>query len=180
MDAGIPVLTSRQVFESKGILFSIRRKVVTPGKGYTLGNFKLIFFELSHDIYCLGCHVFHPSSGNILFITDTYMVENVFKNINHVMIEINYADDILIGNIIKGVLPALIKHRLMNSHMELESAKLFLKSIYNKELRNILLLHLSNGNSSEERFVREITEELGVNVMAADKEMIINFDKIPY
>lgn len=181
MKSGIYVISSKEVFESQKIALNNHRvKIIYEGKGYKLGNFKVTAFNLFHDVPCLGFHIWHKDSGNILFITDSFMCEHRFDNVNHVLIEANYADDILINNIVKGSIPALMKPRLMGTHLELESAKLFLRSIANPDLQNIILIHLSNGNSDEARFVKEITQEFGVNVVAGDKNITVSLDLIPY
>ena len=45
---------------------------------------------------------------------------------------------------------------------------------------NIVLIHLSDGNSDEERFVREVKEITGKPVYAANAGMVLDLSKQPY
>jgi len=181
MAAGIRVLSSEDVFASHNIPIShFRAKVVIPEKGYKMGNFKIIGFEVEHDCYCLGFHINHPSSGNILFVTDTYTVPYTFKNLNQILLEVNYEDSILENNIINGRLSPVMRPRLLYTHLELETAKNILRSLDLSNVMNIVLLHLSSANSDEARFVTEISGEFCKTTIAADKELTIDFNHLPY
>jgi len=129
-DSGITILTSKAVTDAKQLTkYNNRVKVVLPEHGYILGSFKIVPFEVTHDVPCFGFLISHPESGNILFITDTYMCEYTFPHLNHVVIECNYADDILEDNIVYKGLNPLMRPRLLYSHMELESCKNVLRSL---------------------------------------------------
>ena len=181
MSAGIPVLSSEDVFSSQGVSSDyFRAKVLVPERGYKIGNFKIIAFEVLHDCYCLGFHIHHPMSGNILFVTDTYAIPYRFSNLNQLMIEINYSDEIIESNIINDRINPVMRPRLLFSHMELETAKGILRSLDLSNVVNIVLLHLSSANSNEKQFVDEISEEFCKNTIAASKEIDIDFNLTPY
>lgn len=179
MGAGITVMALEDVFKAKKLSGAFAR-VIHPEKGYRAGGFKILPFEVNHDVPCLGFHISHQESGNILFITDTFMVEHTFEDINHILIECNYADDILIRNIASGRISKSMKPRLMQTHMEFETCKEVIRTLDIDKLRNIVLIHLSSGNSHEERFIKEITGEFGIRTYAGNKEMTIDFNLIPY
>jgi ribonuclease BN (tRNA processing enzyme) len=179
--AGIRILTSEDVLSKKdGLLASTLCKTVTPGKGYKLGNFKIIPFGLQHDIPCLGYLIDHPETGLIVFITDSFLSEYTFEGVSHWIIEANYSDDILEENIVSGRLHPSMRPRLLQTHMELNTCKSILLANDLNKVINIVLCHLSSGNSDEARFVREIREITGKQVYAANKGMTIDFNKIPY
>jgi ribonuclease BN (tRNA processing enzyme) len=115
-----------------------------------------------------------------MFITDTYMCEYTFPHLNQVIIECNYSDDILEHNIIYKGLNPLMRPRLLYSHMELESCKNVLRSLDLTNVVNIVLVHLSDGNSNEQRFVSEIQQEFCKTTIAANKEVDISFNLNPY
>jgi phosphoribosyl 1,2-cyclic phosphodiesterase len=180
-DAGITILTSETVRDNKELTkYCNRVRVVYPEHGYIVGSFKIIPFEVQHDVPTLGFLISHPESGNIMFITDTYMCEYTFPHLNHVIIECNYADDILEHNIIYKGLNPMMRPRLLFSHMELESCKNVLRSLDLTNVVNIVLVHLSDGNSNEQRFVTEIQQEFCKNTIAANKEIEIDFNINPY
>ena len=61
------------------------------------------------------------------------------------------------------------ERRVMKSHMSIETAKEFLRVNDLSQVREIWLIHLSDGNSDAERFKREVAELTGKMVFVADK-----------
>lgn len=180
-DAGITILTSGVVRCSKVLSkYDNRVKEICPERGYYFGPYKIVCFEVAHDVPCLGFLISHPESGNIMFITDTYMLPYTFPHLNQVIIEDNYSDEILEYNIIHNGLNPVMRQRLFYSHMEHENCKAVLRSLDLSAVVNIVLIHLSAGNSNEARFVKEIQEEFCINTIAADKEIEIDFNINPY
>lgn len=179
--AGITVFALDEVFSSKG--FSENEsftKRIIPGRGYKVGNFKIIPFSVNHDVPCVGYQVEHPEIGKLLFVTDTMMLEYTFPGLNHILIEANYSDGILADNIDNGRIPAIMRDRIMRSHMEIETTKEILQSNDLSGVRNIVLIHLSNGNSNEKVFTEEITKATGKPVYAASKGMELDLSLNPY
>ena len=177
VDAGIMVLALPEVITSKKLTRSY--KAIEFGKGYIFGNFKVLPFELMHDVPCAGYLIEHPDSGKILFVTDTYACKYQFSGVAHMLIEANYADDILTNNILEGRVPQIMRKRLITSHMELESTKELLRSYDLEHIQNIVLIHLSDGNSDRNRFIKECKEVAGCKVVVADAGMSMNFDATP-
>ena len=180
INSGIYVLANERVFSTHRIESCSFRSPIEAGKGYKVGGFKIIPFNVVHDVPCYGFLIDHNDIGRILFITDTMMCEYTFPGLNHIMIECNYAMDILNKNIESGKLPMAMRSRLLQSHMELSITKDILESNDLSDVVNIILIHLSDGNSDEERFVREIQEITGKTVYAADKRLEIELLKTPY
>ena len=181
MAVGIMALALEEVFQSKklGVLASCR-KTINAGHGYKVGNFKVYAFAVSHDVPCLGFLIDHPESGKILFLTDTMTCDYTFPGVHHALIECNYADDILDAKIASGKVPVSMRPRLLATHMELETTKHILMNQDISQIRNIILIHLSDGNSNEERFVKEVKGLTGKDVFAANKGMTINLSKTPF
>jgi phosphoribosyl 1,2-cyclic phosphodiesterase len=176
-EAGIPVLTSTDVAEACGLKLTI----MEPPKGYRVGGFSVVPFPVNHDVPCLGFVISHIDSGNILFLTDTFMCEYTFPNLNHVIVEANYADDILQASINKGGTHGAMRGRLLTSHMEVETTKGILAANDLNGVINIVLCHLSNGHSDERRFINEVKELTGKsNVWAAKSNMQVNFSRSPF
>lgn len=181
MKFGFPILSPEDVYRHKG--YSIMppwARIIQANKGYKVGNFKIIPFELKHDVQSFGYQIDHPEAGRTVFLTDTFYCEYTFDKVTNWMIEANYADDILDSNIAEGHVPTSMRPRLLNSHMELNTTKSILTANDLSETHNIILIHLSDGNADEERFVREIKELTGKQVYAADKGMTIDFSLKPY
>jgi ribonuclease BN (tRNA processing enzyme) len=181
MNAGIIVMALEEVFASKYISeHSAYSKFITPNHGYKVGNFKVYAFAVSHDVPCLGFTIDHPESGKILFLTDTMTCDYSFTGLNHFLIEANYADSVLDANIKAGKVPPSMRHRLLSTHMELETTKKIINNHDISNVRNIVLIHLSDGNSNENRFIEEIQAVTGKPVFAANKGMKLNFSLNPF
>ena len=166
-DAGIDIFGPEDIFEAP----HHRNRPILPGKGYKVGNFQIIPFGVQHDVLCYGCLIDHPATGRILFLTDTYLCEYSFPNLNHIIIEANYADDILEENILQGIEHPSKRERLLTSHMEIKTTKAVLMAQDISVVQNIILTHLSDRNSDEARFVDDIKALTGKPVYAAKAEM---------
>lgn len=101
VDSGFHTLALREVWTAKGVWDS-RSLVVKEGKGYKMGNFKVLPFPACHDVPCVGYLIDHPDMGKMVFLTDSCMCEYQFKGLNHVLIECNYSDKKLIEAITAG------------------------------------------------------------------------------
>ena len=65
--------------------------------------------------------------------------------------------------------------------MELETTLDFLRANDGADLRNVVLLHLSDSNSDEEMFAKRAKEVVpGVNVYIADAGMEMELNKEPF
>lgn len=179
--AGITVLALDEVFKGKGVSETASfTKRITPGKGYKVGAFKIIPFSVRHDVPCVGYLIEHPDMGKLLFVTDTMMLEYTFSGLNHILLEANYADRILSENIENGTVQPFFWERVMKSHMELETTKEILQSNDLSSVRNIVLIHLSSGNSNAKMFTEEVTKVTGKIVYAATKGLELDLSLIPY
>lgn len=111
----------------------------------------------------------HASSDTLLFATDTYYVRYRFRAVNHIMVECNYAEDILQRNIDAGYAHRSLADRIRSSHFELEHVKEFVAACSGPRLSDVVLLHLSDTNSDAERFRKEIASCTMANVYVAEK-----------
>ena len=180
MAAGIYTLALRDVFEAKKIETLAFRKDIEPMKGYVVGGFQIFVFPVCHDVPCLGFLIDHAEMGRLLFVTDTMMLEYTMPGLNHVLLEANYAEDILDANIENGSVPLSMKPRLQQSHMDIETTKGILRDNDLTGVNEIVLIHLSNGNSDERRFVREVQETTGKPVYVAAAGVELDLSKNPY
>lgn len=174
IDCGINVYADKSVFTGK------TSKIIQPNKGYIVGQFKVYAFPVSHDVPCLGFLITHDKTGSILFLTDTFNCDYTFNNLSHILIECNYADDILERNISEGRISPAMRKRLLFSHMELQTTKTILLAHDLTQVNTITLIHLSSGNSDEKRFIEEISNATGKIVYSANRGLEINYNKQPY
>lgn len=135
---------------------------------FKIGTWTILPFETQHDAAePLGFLLANQDGDKLLFATDTYYVRYRFKGLTHIMIECNYAADILQANVDAGLVPVALKNRLLQSHFSLDNVKKFLKANDLSQVREIWLLHLSDGNSDAERFKTEIMELTGKPIFVA-------------
>jgi phosphoribosyl 1,2-cyclic phosphodiesterase len=170
LKAGIDVYMSRPTSEAIGANNEHRAHVIEAHKQYAIGSFAVRPFETEHD--CEGSLGFLIQSQytkeKLVFITDSYYCRYKFKDLNYIMVEANYAADILQANVLRGNLPEAQKARLIKSHFSLEHVKDFLKANDLSKVKEIYLLHLSAGNSDAERFKREVQAVTGKLVIVCD------------
>ena len=155
-------------------------KEIEPMHGYKVGGFGILPLPVVHDVPCVGFIIEHEEMGKLIFITDTMMLEYKLPKLNHIMLEANYADEILQHNIEGGIVPVSMRDRLLHSHMELQTAKEILRANDLSAVNEVILLHLSSNNSDAEQFQREVQETAGKPVCIAKPGMEINLDKDPY
>lgn len=181
MSSGITVLALKEVFEAHKIPANASfAKVIHPGCGYRISDFTVVGFSTAHDSPCLGFIIDHSESGKIFFLTDTMTCQYAFSGLSHIMIEANYEDGTLDKNIMAGMFPLSLRSRLLGSHMEFETTKQILRNQDMSTVRNIVLIHLSDGNSNEDRFIHEVKAMTGKAVYAAKKGLEVNFDRNPF
>lgn len=163
---GIKVFALEDVFESISTM-SVFAYAITPGRGFRVKGFRVFPFAVKHDVPCLGFLITHNDCGTILFITDTIGTNLSFSDINHVMIEANYSD-------------ATMKYagrmcdRVILSHMNIETTKAVIAQQETRQLRNIILMHLSDSNSDEKAFLADIAGTFGVPAYAANTGLILD------
>lgn len=179
LKCGIKVLALPDVFARHGIT-SPFCKEIEPMHGYKVGGFGILPLSVVHDVPCVGFIIEHEEMGKLIFITDTMMLEYKLPKLNHIMLEANYADEILQHNIDYGIVPVSMRDRLLHSHMELQTAKEILRANDLSAVNEVILLHLSSNNSDAEQFQREVRETAGKPVCIAKPGMEINLDKDPY
>ncbi len=147
----------------------------------TIGEFKVIPFDVKHDASePFGYLIQHPESGTILFLTDTHYCEYTFPGLNNILLETNYDEKILDENIKSGRLTPSIRNRITTSHMSLQTAKELLQANDLTKVNNIVLIHLSDGNSHAYKFQQEIKALTGKKVTVADNGVELNLNKTPF
>jgi len=141
-----------------------------------VGNFKVMPFENYHTesngeyCPCVGYLIYHAEIGKVLFATDTRKLKYCFNDLKHILVECNYAEDILISSEDKQGL-----ERVVRSHMSLENLKETLKTWNLTNTKDITLLHLSERNGNPDRFKQEIADLTGKTVNIAEKGVVLEW-----
>lgn len=180
MTMGVDVYTSHGTMKALGMNVDHHRlKTIRAGEIFRVGNFKVLPFKIQHDVAePLGFIINHPETGNVLFITDSYYVSDTFRNIHNIIIEANFSQEIIDRKVKEGASPEFLRNRIFKSHMSLETCKKTLKANDLSKVHNIVLIHLSDGNSNAAQFQSEIEALTGKKVTIADAGIFIeNFNK---
>lgn len=147
-----------------------RVKIVQPLQQFHIGTWTILPFETQHDAAePLGYLLANQAGEKLLFATDTYYIKYRFQGLTHIMVETNYAIDILKANIETGAVNDAMAKRLLQSHFSLDNVKEFFRANDLSQVKEIHLLHLSDGNSDAERFKREIQRLTGKPVYVAER-----------
>lgn len=142
---------------------------VLPGETYTIGSFKILPIQMFHDCTCYGYMVqSEKTKEKLFFATDTYKITVNPKNINYLIVEVNYQMEIINRYVNDGIVEPSIRGRLLQSHFELSDALVWLGRIDKSKLKRIYVAHLSSGNSNAEEIKRAIIETTGVPVTICD------------
>lgn len=164
ISAGIEVFASEGTLDALNIK-SHRSNSMKKLEQIQIGNFIVLPFDVQHDTAePFGFLIFHPEFGKLIFATDTYYIKYKFAGLNYIAVECNYSKEILDKNVSAGKLHPSLKRRLLKSHFSLENVKEFLSTNDLSKVEQIMLLHLSDGNSHAANFKNEIERLTGIPV----------------
>lgn len=137
---------------------------------FNVGSLDIVPFATFHDsAEPLGFLIKSRLDGDVLaFATDTVNLRYKFPGLNILAIEANYDREILDRC---EKLPEKVRHRITNSHMEIDTLCDYLRSLDLSECREIHLLHLSDAMSREWHFINKVTEAVppGIEITACQK-----------
>lgn len=127
---------------------------------------------------CYGFLITHPEMGRMLYITDTELIKWRFKDINHILLGVNYDKDL----VDKDNDPKT--RHVFRGHLSIDTACDFVKANYSDSLQNAIMCHLSSENSDSDSFIEKMKKvACGVNVDVAEpgKEWILKKgDECPF
>lgn len=178
--AGINVYASHDTIMEKNVSGAPRAKRIEPLQAFKVGSFKILPFSVKHDVPCLGFLIEHKECGKVLFLTDTYYCEYTFAGLNNIIIEANYCKNIIDKRFGADSGKEFLRNRILKSHFSIQNCKDMLAANDLSKVNNIVLIHLSDGNSNEAQFYNEVYEQTGKNVTVASNGTLINFDLTPF
>ena len=166
--AAIDVYTSGGTASALG-LSGHRVHIIKPREAFTVGSFTVLPFQVEHDAaeplgFVLNSSV---TDERLLYLTDSVYSRYTFSGCSRILLECNYALDILNENVKNGTVDMELKKRIIKSHMSLQTVKDLLEANDLSRVEAIYLIHLSDQNSCAERFKREIMELTGKPVIVA-------------
>lgn len=136
----------------------------------TVGTIDIVPFATFHDAKePLGFLFQSRLDGDILaFATDTVNLNYCFPGVNLLAIEANY-DKYILERCQR--MPEKIRHRVSNTHMEIDVLCDYLRRLDLSACREIYLLHLSDATSHEGHFINKVRRAVPphVKVVACPK-----------
>lgn len=158
---GLDIYASTGTFDALG-LCGYHYKPIKAHSAFDIGTLNIYPFDVQHDVaeplgFVITSRI---TKERLLFFTDTYYVRYVFKGITHIMAECNYS-----VKTIRQDLDKARRDRLFESHMSLEHLIELLGHYDMSKVKKIYLMHLSDDNSDEEMFRREIRRATGAEVI---------------
>lgn len=158
--AGIDIYTSQSTAKALN-LSGHRLHIIRAMQQFTIGIWKILPFDTCHDAAEPFGFLLSNGKEKILFITDTAYIKYKFNGINYLLLECNYQEAILNQNIKNGSVSYVMKKRLLHSHFSLKNVVEFLKANDLSKLKEIYLLHLSDGNSNAEEVKKKVQGIIG-------------------
>jgi len=165
--AGIDIYTSQGTAEALS-LSGHRLHIVKAEAPFKINSWMVYAYNTIHDAPEPLEFLLMSGGNRIRFITDTAYTKYQIAGITHLMIEINYQDEILDQNIKDGKVPYVMKKRLLHSHLSLKNACEFLRANDLSRLKAVYLLHLSDGNSNAEEIKKTVQGITGKQTYIVD------------
>ena len=109
-----------------------------------------------------GFLITHKEMGRMLYITDCEVIKWKFKDIDHILLGVNYDKDM-----VDWSNPAKNNH-VFRGHLEIGTACDFVKANYSDSLQNVIMCHLSSENADSDSFIKKMKKvACGANVDVA-------------
>lgn len=156
-----------------------RKFVIEPKKAVKIGGFYVKAFKLVHDVDNFGYLIKTPSGKRILFATDTQYVLNQFSDVDVYMLECNFDLDSMRKAVHCGKLDNAVLVRVSQTHMSLETVSAYLEASDLTNTKHIMLIHLSDSNSNETKYVDHIQSLTGIKTIAANVGDVIEIGNGP-
>lgn len=125
-----------------------------------------------------GFLITHKEMGRMLYITDCELIKWKFKDINHILLGVNYDKDLIDrDNTGKA-------NHVFRGHLSIDTACEFVKSNNSNDLQNVIMCHLSKNNADKDLFIdkmKSVVSNANVDVAEPDKEWLLrNPNECPF
>lgn len=169
LKTGIPIYSCQEVVDKYPSIRIIEHK-----KLIKIGGFSIQSIPVKHNAENNAFIIKHELFGKLVFATDLSDFLFKIKEVNHWLIEANYSDDVILNNASNNS----YSQSASTNHLSIDKTLNILKNNFNFCTQTIVLLHLSDGNSSRSVFIKLVKDELGFsNVFVAEKGLNIELVK---
>lgn len=126
---------------------------------------------------CYGFLITHKEMGKLLYITDTELIKWRFKDINHILLGVNYDKDLVDTDNPKA-------DHVFRGHLSIDTACDFVKANDSDSLQNVIMCHLSSENADKDSFIAKMKNAVnGANVDVAERNkewLLANPNECPF
>lgn len=110
-----------------------------------------------------GFLITHKEMGRMLYITDCELIKWRFKDINHILLGVNYDKDLVDTDNPKA-------NHVFRGHLSIDTACDFVKANDSDSLQNVIMCHLSSENADKDSFIEKMKNAVnGANVDVAEQ-----------
>lgn len=148
-------------------------KLLEIHKKYRIGGFKVQPIHVEHNVENYAYLIEHDELGRLLFITDAVSFPYNVKNINHLMIEANNSEEVILNNMCDGK----TTNSCSEFHMEINNTIDAICRLFNPNMNTIMLVHLSAFQSDENAFRNMVLDEVGIMPYIAHENVIVELSK---
>lgn len=101
--------------------------------------------------------------GKMLYITDCEVIKWRFKDINHILLGVNYDKDLVDTDNPKA-------NHVFKGHLSIDTACDFVRTNDSDSLQNVIMCHLSSENADKDSFIEKMKNAVnGANVDVAEQ-----------
>lgn len=110
-----------------------------------------------------GFLITHREMGRMLYITDCELIKWKFRDINHILLGVNYDKDLVDTDNPKA-------NHVFRGHLSIDTACDFVKANDSDSLQNVIMCHLSSENADKDIFIEKMKNAVnGANVDVAEQ-----------
>lgn len=173
---GVNVYISEEMFDEYVLNHKTKSNVhlFRANNLYSTKDWDFMPIAVEHDVPNYGFVCEHDDIGEFCYFTDTHYIPINLKNCRHFLVEANYCPEIIDRLLDSKRISEFQYARVRNSHMSIDETVAFLKRSKSIKMENIVLLHLSDGNSDAKAFTERVRTEIGITPIIGDKNMEIN------
>nr|DAM58467.1 MAG TPA: YycJ-like MBL-fold protein [Bacteriophage sp.] len=96
-----------------------------------------------------GFLITHREMGRMLYITDCELIKWKFRDINHILLGVNYDKDLVDTDNPKA-------NHVFRGHLSIDTACDFVKTNNSDSLQNVIMCHLSSENADKDSFIEKM------------------------
>ncbi|WP_432647811.1 MBL fold metallo-hydrolase [Mitsuokella sp.] len=161
MRRGVDAYMTAGTAAALGIEAQHRLHILNPMEQTTVGRITVSTFPTQHDAREPCGFLLDDGDDRVLYATDTYYIKYQFPGVTKMLIEANHSYKILEENVGAHILNKSLAERLIKSHFSIENVLAFLRANDLSKVKEIWLIHLSDGNADAGKFARMVEAATG-------------------